>query len=128
MRKTKAVAKVQDLFSQRQSAVSVVELVDHFSNAMNKVTVYRVLARLEEEGIIHSIIDKDGLKWYARDQHQLHEACNDHHPHFQCSACRRMTCLPVQVTIPEMENYRIESENILLVGKCEKCQADLDNS
>ena len=128
MRKTKAVAKVQDFFDQRQSAVSVVELVDHFSAEMNKVTVYRILTRLEEERIIHAIIGKDGLKWYARDHHLLHESCNGHHAHFQCSRCRRMTCIPVQLAIPEMENYQIERENILLIGKCEECQTILETS
>ena len=32
----------------------MVDLVDYFKDEMNKVTVYRILSRMEKEGIIHS--------------------------------------------------------------------------
>ena len=123
MRKTKAVEKVRHLFDQRNDAVSVIELVAHFTGVMNKVTVYRILSRLEGEGILHSVVDKDGLTWYAKCQHCLRNKHEDHHPHFQCNKCSKMTCLPVTVTIPEIENHRIDRENILLIGECEECQS-----
>ncbi len=128
MRKTKTLTQVQELFDRRQGAVSVVELVDHFSEVMNKVTVYRILARLEKEGVIHSVRDKDGLTWYAKCQHCLKNSHDDHHPHFQCNKCGRMTCIPMTVTIPKIENHKIEKESILLVGECEDCQTALENS
>ena len=122
MRKTKAVEKIRDLFDQRNDAMSVIDLVSHFSEVMNKVTVYRVLSRLEGEGILHSVVDKDGLTWYAKCHDCVRDEHDDHHPHFQCRQCSKMTCLPMTIAIPEIENHRVEKENILLIGQCEECQ------
>ena len=66
-RKTKTLKIVLDLFDKRDNAYSVVELVSIFSKKMNKTTVYRILDRLEDSGLLHSFLDKDGLKRYAKE-------------------------------------------------------------
>ncbi|MEL6822136.1 MAG: transcriptional repressor [Calditrichota bacterium] len=124
MRKTKAVLRVQEFLDRRDSAVSVVELVEHLNDEMNKVTVYRILARLEEEGLIHSFLDKDGLTWYAKCQNCERNDHNDNHPHFQCNKCSNIICLPISIKIPAIENHYVEKKNILLIGICEECRID----
>jgi Fur family ferric uptake transcriptional regulator len=128
MRRTKAVMEVNNFFKQRSGPVSAVDMVNRFKGIMNKVTVYRVLARLEKEGIIHTVVDKDGLTWYARSEHSPREKLEDHHPHFQCNKCGRMLCLPVSLELPNIKNHKIESENILLIGACEDCQKEPESS
>jgi len=121
IRKTKSVKILLKTFEQTDNAISVIELVKQLHQKMNKTTVYRILERLDEAGLLHSFIDKDGLRWYAK--------CNDcsighhidAHPHFQCNDCGKIECLTFEVTIPKLHNHRIDSAKLLLVGQCENC-------
>jgi Fur family ferric uptake transcriptional regulator len=124
IRKTKAVTTILNTFEVRQEAKSVVNLVELVKGEMNKTTVYRILDRLEQDGIIHSFNGKDGLKWYAK----CDEGCSNHkhshkHPHFQCTECDKVECLSLEVTIPTLKNHRVDSTDILLMGQCEACSA-----
>ena len=81
---------------------------------MNKTTVYRILHRLEEAGILHSFIDKDGLKRYAKGDQRTSSPDNQIiHPHFLCEDCGVSTCLPLKVSTPSIPNYIIKSSEQL---------------
>ena len=43
------------------------------------------------------------------------------HPHFLCNDCGISLCLPVKIIVPEIPNYKVESAEQLLTGKCENC-------
>ncbi len=126
VRKTKPVKTLISLFDETEEAISVVDLISRVKSQMNKTTVYRVLDRLENEGMVHSFIGKDGLTWYAPCDDCGLERHIDMHPHFQCTICSKMLCLPVDVRIPKVDNHYIESAEILLVGVCEDCRSDED--
>ena len=123
IRKTKSVQTLLDIFAKNEEAISVVQLVEFLKEQMNKTTVYRILERLENDGIVHSFMDKDGIKWYATcksgctSSHQ-----SDIHPHFQCQECGKVDCLSVEMKIPEVPNRTINFSRILLIGKCEECR------
>ena len=68
MRKTKPLKLLLNEFNQKEDAISIVELINKFSDKMNKTTVYRILNRFEKEGILHSFIDNDGLRRYAKNK------------------------------------------------------------
>ena len=68
VRKTKSVHTLLEVMKQAGEALSVVDLVNRLDQEMNKTTVYRILDRLEDEGLLHSFQGKDGLKWYAQCQ------------------------------------------------------------
>ena len=121
IRKTKSVKTLLNIFEQSEDAQSVVDLVDRLNQEMNKTTVYRILDRLEDDGTLHSFIDKDGLSWYAKCKDCSSKEHRDTHPHFQCSNCDKIECLPLDVTIPTVPNYRIRSAKLLLVGVCQDC-------
>ena len=120
-RVTKSVKAIQDYFENRSTGVSVVDLVNYFKEEMNKVTVYRILSRMEKEGTIHSFNGKDGLTWYAACKQCSHDEHNDQHPHFQCKKCGRMECLEISVPIPKVKNHKVESGVVLLFGECSNC-------
>jgi len=107
-------------FGQCATAISTTELVERFSDQMNRSTVYRILERLENEGELHSFIGKDGLKWFALSD-DVHTDCSDIHPHFQCKECGKTECLSIHVPMPEVSKYTIESASLLLLGKCKDC-------
>ena len=124
VRKTKTVELLLKTFNKSNDAISVVELVSKFSKEMNKTTVYRILDRLEESGILHSFTDQDGLKRYAKGKQDNEESNNlNMHPHFLCQDCGISSCLPINISIPPIPDYKIQSSEHLLIGQCKDCLA-----
>ena len=124
VRKTKTVKLLLQTFKQTNDAISVVELVSKFSKNMNKTTVYRILDRLEESGILHSFVDQDGLKRYAKGEQNTNASNKlNMHPHFLCEDCGTSSCLPIKISIPSIPNYTIKSSEHLLIGQCKNCLA-----
>jgi Fur family ferric uptake transcriptional regulator len=121
IRKTKSVKILLDIFEQSEEAQCVVDLVSKVNQEMNKSTVYRILERLEDDGTLHSFVDKDGLSWYAKCKDCTPKKHRDTHPHFQCTDCGKIECLPFEAPIPTVPNYRIKSADLLLVGLCKDC-------
>ena len=121
IRKTKAVATVLQIFEEESESKSVVHLIGLVKNKMNKTTVYRILDRLERDGIIHSFNGKDGLKWYAKCEGCSANHHSDKHPHFQCTKCDKVECLSVEIKIPSIKNHKVDSTDIFLMGQCEVC-------
>ena len=123
LRYTKTVKLLLKLFDKKDHALPVIDLVSIFSKKMNKTTVYRILHRLEESGILHSFIDNDGLKRYAKgDQRTLSSADQITHPHFLCEDCGVSTCLPLRIPTPSIPNYNIKRSEQLYLGQCKDCQ------
>ena len=121
-RKTKTVKLILQIFSQNNGAITVVELVKLFHEKMNKTTVYRILERLEDSGILHSFMGKDGLKRYAKGNKNTHSSDNSEiHPHFLCEDCGVSSCLPITISIPAIPDYTIKSAEHLLIGQCKDC-------
>ena len=122
-RNTKTVKLLLKLFDKENNALSVVDLVSILSQEMNKTTVYRILHRFEEAGILHSFIDKDGLKRYAKGDQRTSSSGNQiTHPHFLCEDCGVSTCLPLKISTPSIPNYIIKSSEQLYLGQCKDCQ------
>ena len=128
-RKTKSVKTVLEVFEEAKSAISVVKLVELLRQEMNKTTVYRILDRLEDNGTLHSFLGEDGLKWYATCNNGCSSSHHlDEHPHFQCQDCGKTECLPIQLSIPNIPNYKVNSANILLLGLCKNCHTSLSSN
>lgn len=121
IRKTKSLKQVLQVFEEKTQAVSAVELFESLQSDMNKSTVYRLLDRLEDEGMIHSFLGGDGLKWYAKCSSCSHNHHYDVHPHFQCNQCGKMDCLDIVVEVPKIPNRKVESTHFLVFGTCEDC-------
>ena len=122
-RKTKTVKMILDLFNKSNNAISVVDLISTFNKKMNKTTVYRILRRLEESGILHSFSDKDGLKRYAKGNQKTDPNNKNYlHSHFLCDDCGVSTCLPLEIPIPKIQDYKISTSQHLLIGQCDNCQ------
>ena len=122
-RKTRAVELVLELFREKKYALPVVDIVSIFANRMNKTTVYRILQRLEDSGILHSFMDKEGLKRYAKgDQRKSNSSNQIIHPHFLCDDCGISICLPLEISTPSIPNYTINSSDHLYSGQCQDCK------
>lgn len=121
IRKTKSVEVILNEFNTSSGAISVKKLIENFSSEFNKTTIYRVLDKLEDDGVLHSFLGKSGLKWYAKCNGCSGNKHIDLHPHFQCLNCGKMECLDVNVTFAQIPNRKIEISQMLIQGKCETC-------
>ena len=123
IRKTKSVKEILHLFEAKNEAISAVHLIELMKDKMNRTTVYRVLERLEQDGILHSFNGKEGLKWYAKCQGCSSINHSDIHPHFQCTKCEKVECLHTNIEIPNLNNRKIDTVDFFLVGQCADCIA-----
>ena len=123
IRKTKSVVALLNEFHVNTSmgAISVITLIERLGSKFNKTTIYRVLDKLEEDGVLHSFLGKNGFKWYAKCNGCSADKHNDVHPHFQCLDCGKMDCLSFSVGLPKIPNRKIEVSQLLIQGKCEEC-------
>lgn len=121
VRKTKSLKSILGVFENSEQAFSSIELIEKFKNSMNKTTVYRILERLEDDGILHSFKGEGGLQWYAKCKGCTSEEHSDVHPHFQCRECGKTKCIDADIQIPKVSNHSIEKAEFLLVGTCEGC-------
>ncbi|SDX82616.1 Fur family transcriptional regulator, ferric uptake regulator [Lutibacter oricola] len=121
IRKTKSVEALLNQFKNYDGAISVIELINRLNSEMNKTTIYRVLNKLEEDGILHSFLATDGNKWYAECKGCSVSSHHDVHPHFQCLECGKVDCLTMDINIPKIPNREIISSQLLIQGVCEKC-------
>ncbi len=121
IRKTKTVDFLLNEFSTSFGAISAKQLIERLDSKFNKTTIYRVLDKLEDDGVLHSFLGKNGLKWYAKCNNCTHGNHNDTHPHFQCLNCGKVDCLSVQVKIPNIPNRTVNTAQVLLQGTCETC-------
>ena len=123
-RKTKSVDLLLNEFKKQSGAISTTSLIDRLNTEINKTTIYRVLDKLEDDGVVHSFVGSRGIKWYAKcsdcSQHEHH----DIHPHFQCLECGKMDCLHVDIEIPNIQNREVTVSQVLIQGKCEECRVE----
>ena len=123
IRKTKSVEALLNEFNKSSSAISAKKLIQSLDSKFNKTTIYRVLDKLEDDGVLHSFLGKNGLKWYAKCNDCSSNKHRDLHPHFQCLDWGKVDCLAVSVSLPKIPNRKIEVSQLLIQGKCETCFA-----
>ena len=121
VRKTQSVEALLNEFHNSPEAISAIDLIKRFDSKINKTTVYRILDRLEDDGVLHSFLDSSGIKLYAKCNGCSSQGHLDIHPHFQCTSCGKVDCISVEVTIPQIPNREIISSQILIQGVCDKC-------
>ena len=127
VRNTPTKQFILGLISGAGRALSQSEIQEQTEGVCDRVTVYRVLDRLENEGDIHRIVHLDGVVRFAKcntcegDGHDHVHA--HHHVHFHCAQCNAVTCL--ESVIPEFKlprNYKVSETNFSVSGICPVCQ------
>ena len=121
IRKTKSIELLLNEFKTQKTTISTIELIQRLNSKLNKTTIYRVLENLVDDGILHTFIGHDGIKWYAMCTNCTKYKHEDLHPHFECIECGEIDCLKKEVIIPKIQNRKILSSQILIKGMCEKC-------
>lgn len=127
VRNTPTKQFILGLISGSGRALSQAEIQEQTEGVCDRVTVYRVLDRLENEGDIHRVVHLDGVVRYAKcntcegDDHGHQHS--HHHVHFHCTQCDAVTCL--ESVIPEFKlprNYQVTETNFSVSGICPQCR------
>ena len=121
VRKTKSLELLLNEFKTQSKAISTIEPIKRLNSKLNKTTIYRVLENLVDDGVLHSFMGNDGVKWYAMCRNCTKSTHEDLHPHFECIECGKINCLNTKVIIPKIQNHKILSSQILIQGLCETC-------
>lgn len=125
-RKTEIRLKVLEYIQKLDKAVSQPDLEKKFNKLADRVTLYRILSAFEEKGIIHKIMDVNGLARYALcnhnhcSEHQHH----DEHIHFNCTECGDVVCLD-NIKIPSIKlpkEFSLARMNLNIEGTCNNCK------
>lgn len=121
IRSTIAKTEIQELIVSSSVALSHAEIKKSLEGLCDRVTIYRVLERLLDEGIIHKIVNVDGVLKYAG----CHSCVGKHihnHIHFSCQKCKSVTCLEdVEPSYNLPDNYKVFEMNFTLSGLCPLC-------
>ncbi len=122
-RNTTAKTAILNLIDQSDMALSHAEIQVSLDGMCDRVTIYRVLDRLTEEGLVHRIINIDGVVKYASchscsAMHQHHHS----HIHFSCEKCKSVTCIEeVEPSFKLPRKYKVNEVNFTVSGLCPQC-------
>ncbi|UZT99195.1 transcriptional repressor [Chryseobacterium fluminis] len=122
-RNTQAKSEILSLLNDSDKALSHHMIQEKVGALCNRVTIYRVLERLEEEGLVHKFVNVDGVVNYAK-CHGCKEGGHLHnHVHFNCRKCHQVTC--IENSVPQIKmppQFIIEDYNFVISGICPNCQ------
>jgi Fur family transcriptional regulator, ferric uptake regulator len=120
-RNTTAKTEIKELIVSSSVAMSHSEIQMALGAICDRVTIYRVLERLLEDGTIHKIVNLEGVVKYAG-CHSCSEKHNHNHIHFSCQKCKSVTCLEnVEPSYKLPKNYKVSEMNFTLSGLCPQC-------
>ena len=91
----------------------------------DRVTLYRTLESLKDQGIIHKAFQENNEIYYAICGDKCDKEKHQHnHIHFRCTQCESVTCehptSKFNISIPD---YQISKIEIHLEGICKSCGA-----
>lgn len=117
--------RVLEIVGDNNSPLSAQEIYNTLNRTggINRVTVYRILDLLVENGLVERINSGGRSFRYGLAPNEHHER----HPHFYCKYCGNMECLspeslsidmePIQRTFPG----QVETIDVRLEGICKTC-------
>jgi Fur family ferric uptake transcriptional regulator len=121
-RNTKAKSLIlESLKRAPQAAVSQDVLQTELEGEVDRATIYRVLNRFKEEGVIHKIVGDDGKQYFAVCMNCGQKKHQHNHYHFRCLNCGRVECMSQQAPIDLPEGYQMTNFNGVVSGYCARC-------
>jgi len=109
---------VLSVISDFGRAIPFSEIQDELDD-FDRVTLYRTIHALIENGIIHKALIDENETFYALCTKNCTSDCHQHkHVHFKCTKCKAVTCVetarPIIISIQghSIENFEIEASGI----------------
>lgn len=121
VRNTKTKSMILESLKKSKQAVSHETLQNELQGHVDRATIYRVLNRFCEEGLVHRVVGDDGKQYFAIcincAEHQHH---HDHF-HFRCIRCGKVECLQQEIALSLPKGYRAVHFNGVVSGYCDQC-------
>ena len=123
-RNTKTKQEIINFLEEKKEALTHKDFQEHFKDNIDRVTIYRALDRLVEEGKLHKIVSLEGAIQYA-----ICKTCNHdeeyhshNHVHFSCKKCEKTICMDnITPEIKLPKGYETEEMQLLISGICSNC-------
>jgi len=126
IRNTKTKDEVLRILNASAFALSHTDIESKAAIQFDRVTLYRILAFYEQQGIIHKVVGIDGKARYAICKDACHEHVHhkDNHLHFGCNDCGKMYCFDDKVIDLKMpKGFKAQQFNYTVYGVCPQCNA-----
>lgn len=120
-RNTQSKEVIMDLLVSEGKAMSRDIIEQKINIEIDRATIYRVLNRFCEDGMVHKIVAEDGKQYFAVCMKCDEQSFTDNHFHFRCTNCQTIECLPQAVHFSVPNGYNVESVNSVLTGTCPQC-------
>lgn len=120
-RNTPTKDAVLNVLADSKKAMSQEAIMKNVNINIDRATVYRVLNRFCEDGILHRIVAEDGKQYFAVCIKCEEKELAHHHFHFRCTNCETIECLPIEVQFSLENGYSVKSVNCILTGVCKSC-------
>lgn len=97
--------------------------VQNSLSQLDRVTLYRTLNTLLENGILHIAANKNQEDYFALCSDTCTSQNHQHnHAHFECTNCQEISCVRLNTAVHiDLPNYQITGIEILVTGICKKC-------
>ena len=117
--------KVLEVIGANASPLNVREIFDTLNRRsnINRVTIYRILDLLVENGIVDRLSGGGRSFYYGLAPNEHHHP----HPHFYCKSCGNMECLNPESLPLDMAPLRrtypgsVENVEVRVDGVCKNC-------
>lgn len=124
---TKQKNTIINVIKTKEEAFTVKEIYKALKEKVGLTTIYRLTAKLEKEGKIKKIIDKDGKTYY-----QYLKSCDkENHFYLKCDKCARMIHIDCDC-IDELYNhilnnhkFKLSKTNVIINGLCKECIGEI---
>jgi Fur family ferric uptake transcriptional regulator len=124
LRNTSCREEILDIFLQKNFALSHSDIEASVHEDFDRVTVYRTLKTFLDKGLIHKVLDDEGVTKYALCKEKCSHTEHHHeHVHFKCTECGLTNCLE-NVQIPAIalpKGYNLKETSLLMQGICHVC-------
>lgn len=120
-RNTATKEAVLSVLTNSRRAMSQDAIVKKMDVNADRATVYRVLNRFCEDGLVHKIVAEDGKQYFAICIKCDENSFTNNHFHFRCTNCQTIECLSEIVHFSVPNGYQVKSVNCVLTGTCSDC-------
>lgn len=114
---------------------AVIDSLPADADGVDRVTVYRVLDWLVEQGVAQKRAGNDRVFRFSLVEHEAARAeVHRQHSHFHCTRCDRMFCLeaagtPPRVATPKVpRGFAVEHVELTVNGVCAECGARIEHT
>ena len=115
--------QILEILGARKEALSPKDFQDILKGVCDRVTVYRALDRLHEEGRIHKITGVENAIQYALCRKCMDKHTHDH-VHFNCIKCSKISCIEnSEPTLHLPKEYQVQEIQCMVTGICPDCKS-----